>query len=424
MKIAILTNMQEFLPGYSLTGIIKDQARMLNLYGHEVHLFVNENYHGEEFSDDVILHKSIPFSHLIDYDTVTKIEPQHKLTVNNTAIMLEKELADFDIAFSHDFVFTGWFMPYGLGMQKAAKKLPNIGWLHWIHSVPSRGSDWWKIKEYGPKHKIIFPNSIERIRVAEQYQGTMDDVRVIPHIKDLRSFWDFHPDTCEFLKLHPHIMDMRVVQVYPASSDRLIAKGINHIVEIFGNIKRMGVSCTLVIANQWATGRQPRQIEEMVKLKELARQSGLKCTGAPDDEFIFTSEWKKEYENGLPTRILRELSLLQNLFIFPTREESFGLVGPEAALSSSCLMVLNKSLHMMLEVHGFSGLYFDFGSHHHNMKCDDYTKYYKDLAFIILGRMKQNESICCSTHHRVRHNWDYLYNNYYGPLMKEALTWG
>ncbi|RLC88828.1 MAG: hypothetical protein DRJ03_00900 [Chloroflexi bacterium] len=420
-KIAILTNMMEFNPGYSLTGIIKDQARMLVKYGHEVHLFVNEQYHGEEFSEDVILHKKIPFTHLTDYRTRNELSTEHKQIINTTAVVLQKELVDFDIAFTHDFIFTGWFLPYGMGLQQASTKLPNVRWLHWIHSVPSIMSDWWLIKEYGPKHKIVFPNSTERLRVAEQYRGEIADIRIIPHIKDLRTFWDFHEDTCKFLDLHPNLMQSQVVQIYPASSDRLHAKNVDKVIQVFANIKKLGVTCCLVIANQWATGKQPKQnIEEF---KEIARKNGLICTGNPNDEFIFTSEWCAEYENGIPTRILRELMLLQNLFVFPTREESFGLVGPEAALSSACLLVLNKSLAMMTEVHGNNGLYFDFGSFHHQWRCNDEVKYYHDLAFIILGRLRENEAIVSNVHHRLRHNWDYLYHTYYGPIMQESELW-
>lgn len=416
-KVAILTNMMEFLPGYSLTGIVKDQARMLARYGHEVHLFVNDQYNGETFSDDVILEKKIPFAHLIDYTSQNDITEDHKKTVKATSAMLRKELADFDFAFTHDFVFTGWFMPYGLGCIEASKNLPDLHWLHWIHSVPTRMSDWWTIRAYGPAHKIIYPNAHDIIQAAEQYRGYIDNVRAIHHIKDLRSWFDFAPETCELIDQVPGIMQADIVQILPASVDRLSAKRVREVILIFSHLKRMGRSVCLVIANQWATGRQQKQsVQEYIV---LASQAGL----VPGKEVIFTSEIKAEYEVGISKRMVRELFQCSNLFIFPTREESFGLVVPEASLAGGVLMILNKSLGMQREVSGGNALYFDFGSYNHQFHALDENAYLKDIAIIILGRMRQDESIMSKNFARQHYNYDYLYANEYAPVMAEAKLW-
>lgn len=416
-KVAILTNFMEFNPGYSLTGIVKDQARMLTSHGHEVHLFVNDQYHGETFSEDVTLHKKIPFAHLIDYRSMKEITPEHQQIVEKTKNMLVAEMLQFDFAFTHDFVFTGWFMIYGLGVSEASPHLPNIRWLHWIHSVPSLLSDWWNIRMYGQRHKLVFPNATERTRVAEQYRGAQKDVRVIHHIKDLRSWFDFHEETCDFIEDHPGVMQADIVQIYPASSDRLSAKGIPQLSLMFSKMKKKGFSVCLVIANQWATGRQRK--EDLERFEKIASRNGLKI----NKEFIFTSEWRREYETGIPKHMLRELLQCSNLFVFPTREESFGLVAPEAALAGGVLMVHNKSLSMMAEVHGYTGLYVDFGSFHNQFTPPNEEAYYSDVAQIILGRMRENESVTSKTFIRQNYNWDRLYEREYSPIMAESKTW-
>lgn len=214
MKVAILTTFQDFVPGYSLTGIVSDQATMLQENGDEVDIIVSTHFNRKTTPPGVNIKELLPFAHLIDYTSVDDLTPEHKMTVNETKAMYEKELKDYDVIFTNDFVFTGWNLPYGQAIKLASPNLPGLGWLHWIHSIPSRNSDWWLISEYGKNHKLVFPNETDSVQVAEQYRGWKDDVRVIPHIKDLRTFFDFETETCEFIHEHPSIMQADCVQEY------------------------------------------------------------------------------------------------------------------------------------------------------------------------------------------------------------------
>lgn len=417
MKIAILTNFTEFMPGYSLTGIVKDQAAMLTKYGHEVDLFVNSAYNGETFPADVTLQKKIPFSHLTDYHSKNDITAEDKMMVKQIAGVFREELHKYEIVFTHDFVFTGWNMIYALALQESANDTRDVRFLHWIHSIPTSMYDWWRIRDYGVNHKLVYPNETDRLRVAEAYQGEMADVRVIHHIKDLRTWFDFEDQTVEFIDDFPAIMQADFVQVYPASSDRLSAKRVDVVMRILAGLKKRGHSVMLVIANQWATGKQPK--ENINRYRQIGSRCGLKV----NEDFTFSSEWKKDVELGLPKRMLRELLLCSNLFIFPTKDETFGLVLPEASLTGGCICVLNRSLQMMYEVAGYTGLYFNFGSFDHTHNIENEKKYYEDIAMIIEGRFREDDALRTKTHMRKRYNMDALYKREYSPVFGDSMTW-
>ena len=419
-KVAILTNMMDFNPGYSLTGIIKDQTNMLNKKGHDVHLYVNEQFNQKDLPDfdHITVHQSIPFAHLTDYQSLKELTDDHKETIRKTSELLTKDLMDCEVVFTHDFIFTGWFLPYGLGCIEASRNLSNTRFLHWVHSVPSAMRDWWDVKEFGKKHKLIFPNTSDRTRVAEQFKGTIDDVRIIPHIKDIRTWFEFHDDTCRLIDIMPSVLSSVIMQVLPAGSDRLGAKGVEQVIRIFGNFKARGNQVCLLIANQWATGRQRKECIEPYEI--LAKSVGLE----PMKDFAFTSDLHEDWANGLPKHMVRELFQCSNVFIFPTREESFGLVVPEAALSGGVLPVLNNSLNCQTAISGSTALYFDFGSFTQplNLTCKP-DEYYHDIAQIILGRLAQNESIRLKTYFKNMNNMDILYDKYYFPIMGESKLW-
>lgn len=433
MKITIITNFREFNYGYSLTSIVVDQITMLARYGHDVTLWVSEGFTGnsdlsEYYPPDSYMEKLmsavkikcvVPDTGLIDYTDADHLSEEHFEVAKQFCNLIANELPDSDIVFTHDLIFTGWNLPYARGVYDAArlKSLKSVRWLHWVHSIPSAFRNWWNIKMYGPAHKIVFPNKSNQIHVASQFCGDMEDIKVIPHIKDLRSWFDFDSDTWDFFDTFPKTMDSEIVQVYPASSDRLSSKRVDVLIKMFAYLKRKGKSVCLIIANQHATQRQPKEnIEHMIK---IGARNGLKR----NEDLIFTSDWDKKFENGVPKRILRELMLCSNLFIYPTRDESFGLIGPEAALSGAKMMVFNKSLDMMMEVNGFTGLYCNFGSFEHEFVHPEPDLYYSELANLIIAKMKTDDAVQAATHHRLAHNMDSLYRNYYEPIMQEAKIW-
>jgi len=413
--IAILTSFSEFIPGYSLTGIVKDQWQMLTNHGHQVDVFVNENFNEKSYPvpEGMSIKKMVPFCHLHDYKSQNELKPEHRPVVQKTVDVFTKELAQYKVVFTHDWIFTGWNLPYFLGIKKVGFGLPNVQFLHWIHSLPGGPDhDWWRIQQMGPNNKIVFPCEVNRTLVAEKYHGWSDHVRIIPHIKDPTTYFQFSQDTKDFVNKNPQIMEADILQLLPASVDRLHAKRVGEVIEIFSYLKGMGFKVCLIVAAQWATTQ--RQKQDIGVYKKQAADMGL-----TEKEVLWTPDIKKEFEVGIPHKMISEIFLLSNLFIFPTREESFGLVVPEAALAGNFL-VLNRSLYNQLEITGHNALYFEFGSFEVNFE-KPHPLYYQEVAKVIAGRLKENEMFQTKTFCRQRYNLHSLYMQHYAPVMNAVL---
>jgi glycosyltransferase involved in cell wall biosynthesis len=422
MKIAIIAPFKDFNPAFSLSSIVADQIRMLTEYGHEVDLIVDAHFNREKFPNKDIeratIRAIIPHIDQVDYQS-NDLSPEHKRFLDDYVRELSPVIAQCGYVFTHDCILTGWFLPYGLGNALLAKQHPMVVWMHWVHSIPdpSNRRDWWD-KELlfpsGTRHKIIYPNETDRMLVAERYGGDMDLVRVIPHIRDIRTLLRFTDATCAFIKRHPHIIHADIVQAYPASSDRLSSKGVDKLIKLFGRIKQLSYSVCLIIANQWATSRQRK--EDIQVYKDLAVAEGLSPA-----EVLWTSDIGPEYEIGIPRDMLVDLYQLSNVFAFPTTHESFGLVLPEAMICGA-FPVLNRSLPLHAEIMDGVGLYYNFGSfsQHVNFDMDQYLWH---VAASFIGRWQQNEGMLAKSLCRQKFNWDEAYRRDYMPIMAEASVW-
>lgn len=420
MKIAIITSFTEFNPGYSLSGIVKSQIKMLQKHGNTVELFVSENFNDEEFENEYMhlsllkIHKVIPKYHKTDYQSLEEITPEHKEIAIKTHDALMEYISWFDVVFEHDLFFQGWHLPLGLGILAVAEQNPKIPFFHWVHSIPSGFKDIWDTRCYSPNNFIVYPNKSEALYVAENYRTQIEQIQCIPHIVDIREFFDFSAESRIFIDTYPSIMTADVVQVYPASTDKFSWKKIDVVIELFSEIKKQGFRVCLVIANQFATTTGTR--ESVQKFKDRGLELGL-----TEEELIFTSQFNGEmYESGIGKVFMRELMMLANLFVFPTMGESFGLIVPEISLSSGALVVCNRSLHQQVELTGNKALYLDFGSHSVNyaMKPDTLKQY----ASIILSAMMNDRSVMTRSATRKTYNMDNLYKHFYLPIMMEKIN--
>lgn len=428
MKIAILTNFDNFRSGYSLTGIVRDQWSMLTAFGHEVTIFVNQGCDVPEGLPASVA-TVIPKGHLIDYGvdpaypSCDSLTDEHEKLAERVQLCLERYLKDYDLIVTHDWVFTGWNLPYCAGMKAAMENLPGARWLHWIHSHPLIVQDWHVFGRYGKNSKLIFPTTINRQFIVDQFLSDLDDVRIIPHIKDPRSFMRLRPDTIEFINAYPHILQSDIVQVYPIGTDRLVAKGLRELILLFAGMKKMKRRVCLIVPNSWATQRKDGR-DSLDIYKRTAERNGLRW----GRDVIITSEFKSPtYEIGIPIEMVADLFRLSNLFIFPTLVESFGLILVEALMSGGILTVANRNVDSFFEVTNGTGMFAEFPSYRTSNDYDyqgvGERVYFEKLSKQIVAVLESENGIMGATRAIQRYNWNNVYHKHYEPMLAESELW-
>lgn len=426
MRICLLTDFLDFNRGYSVAGVVSNLCRMFHRYGHEVHLYVGETYKDTfEAPQNAILHKSTPRFTQMDYKFEKDLTQEHKECIRDRIVpFMKSELPQYDLVITQDATFTGWLLPYFLGLEGCIEETKNTRFLHLLHSLPPRVpmKEWdWRdisrLNKYG-NHKIVSFTAHNKKLIEETYKAKPEEVVVIPHIVDIRIEHDFCQESCDIIDKMPNILFGDVVCVYPASTDRLRAKQVYACIGLFDGFKRRNMRCALVIANQWATGRVPQEDKE--KYINLGKGLGLKY----GEEFIFTSDIDDRYNNGLSKRVLNDLYGCANLFIFPSIEESWGLVSLEGSLCGQYL-VANDDVGCFHEIYGSCAHYIPFGSLEHSDfygKSGDYVAEYLDKKSLeILIGMRDDKAIQMKTRTKCKYNMDQIYLSFYEPLLGEKL---
>lgn len=422
--VGVFTSFTYYAAGYSLTNLIRSQIRQLTRGGYPPHLMVCDSFkEADQHFKEATIHKVIPTGALNVPYAEPKLQEKHEKLVEDTITALLKMIDDYElnIIFTHDIIFLNTHYPYAVAVEQVSKQRPNVKWMHWIHSCPSGLNKIWNIAKYGPGHKIVFPNRTDALRVAEQFRGSIDHVWPIHHVKDIREFAEFSGPTCKFIDQYD-LMNADIIQIYPASVDRLKAKGVDHLIQVFGAMKsHFKQSVRLVICNQWCNVDKHRKTVE--SYLEMGKRVGLE----PDKDLIFSSRFEApKWELGLPSKMVAELMMLGNLFMFPTHHESFGLVLPEASLMGGALVVANCSLDMMREITGNNALFWDYGSWHRDMQFqkpgDQGPMYWRSVAKVILGKMYNEYGIKLRTHMRKTFNLDAIWRNELEPAMLALLN--
>jgi len=326
----------------------------------------------EKLPKGVEVRAVLPFIHLFDYHLGTK-EQKHKVPAKGVhgnpsktnfkkqvkliVDKLEPELSQFDVVITHDIVFQTWFVVINAAIRQIGKKHPQIKWLQWCHSGPSPRPD--KIPHPHilrfsgmPNSILISPNDSMRAKFAEMYNVPIKQVATVYHTFDVYKFFDMHQWSKELIEKH-NLLDCEVLCVWATRIDHPSAKGIHKAIWIIAQMNKL-TNAKMVFLNSWSGGKYAKKtIEEM---RNVADRWSL-----PQENLIFSSEMGKEWENGVPHKVVRDLLWVANLFILPSVSETFSLAMVEAAACKN-LLVLNEDLTVMKELAEGNAMYSGFGS--------------------------------------------------------------
>lgn len=397
-KIALFTTFFESESGYSLISVADTQLKMLIRGGYDPVVMVQDNFMYPKSSSSVWrkeildIRPVIPFM-MLDNGISSDFESRVKLIETS----LEDNLGDIDVCITHDIILQQWYKEHNIAMRNYAKKRPDLLWLHWLHSCPTPGN----IRTYpencrysSPPGYIVYPNTTDTSLVRQTYNlsGKEWKVKTLRHTIDFLETSSYNKITKDIVN-RSGLLKSEFSVVYPARLDR--GKQPEKILRLLAGIKRLGHSVCLLIIDWQSSGEHfQKYINELLN---LANELGL------DGNVNFTSRMDDRASQGLSRDIVLELLDISNVYIHPSRVETYSLVTHEA-IARNNLIVLNHDFPVMRELFGDSAIYMDFGSDRveRNYHPDEQT-FWNEEAKRLVSEFKQNRTLVAAN--KVKLEW-------------------
>lgn len=420
-QVAILTSFKSYDPSYSLILVAEDQLKMLVEAGHKPVVVVEDGFNPGEsfFANSQVVLKHVP-SVTASNDGILPENWQEEVDMLAGHYQAIFEQEDVDVVITHDFISQAAALVHNLAARKAGSAT-KVRFLHWVHSVfssnmPSNVLEASKVgRSRWPKSKIVFPNEYDRPRVARAFGVEETDVLHCPHPTDILGLLDAHP-VIRRLCQEKGVLDKRVVMVYPARLDRGKQPHLN--IELAAALKRIGISVAFICVDFSSTGGDKVVYREEMKAQALE-------LGLDDTDVIFLSEFDKEFEFHAPRSVIRDLFSLSNVFMLPSRSETYSLVAQEAALLGN-LMILNFDFPPMRSIFGETPKFYKFSSNLDILTGGDgstetdygsRTAYFDDIARWVGFMLQNDRSIRMKTWARTERSLSAVYEKFLAPLL-------
>lgn len=429
MKVAVFTVFNGLSKSYSLVNVVEEHLKMLLDNGIDTRLIVNEQF-DDSTKYGIYLDERIDWFKLDNTFDGKVIEwcdysspdmTLHESFSGEAEVVcnsLKKALDGIDVCFMHDILFQGWHYLHNVAVRMAQKDFLNIKFIAFTHSFPvNRPSE---IKEQMKYRYIPMPNTIYAYptysglpALAKQYGVPEGLCRVI---YNNISLIDNMSSCIKELHSRVNILDSEILIVFPLRLSP--GKQPEKIAALAGMIHTVTeLSVKVIFCDFPCMDINPDDYKTAIRV--VGESYGL-----DRDKVVFTSD--QGYKDGFPHEGVMDLFTLSNLFICPSKSESFGLTVIEAA-SRGNFLVLNRNVPALEEIGKSLNAYFmewDARNLGYDIKAEhnpSEAKYYAVHAKRIVDLMRDDRAIFAKMKVRTRYSEDFIWKNQIEPLINTNL---
>lgn len=397
MKIALL-HYSTWPEMGGVENVVRDQANMLHRAGHEVKVLTGTGQDIEEGPEFVLLPELAP-----DFELNKSVravldrgQSDQKFSQYRSALVeaLKKALAGVEVTIVHN-VFT---LHLNLALTRALHDLaPTHRMIAWTHDLTATNSDYALPNPTQPPWNLMRTSSPDVTYVATS-DSRADELKtklkpavtaqVIPNMVDPARLFNLTEEMCE--SLASLLIPWRDF-VFLLPAPLVVRKNIDFAIEVVRKLVEEERNPLLLITGA-KTANNPASEHYGTFLRQSLPES-LRT------HVVFVSDFLTVYDD-----IMRDLYLLSDCLLFPSKQEGFGLPILEAALHRMPIWCNDIPAYRALEGQG-------------TFLLNDIGKLSEALAWLELQPTFRQQRRC-------RRLFDpaIIYSKYYEPLLESLLS--
>lgn len=438
--VAIFTTFSDIQKAYSLNIVTQNQIKMLVQNGYKPIVIVHRGFKPAEW----YAHPDVTIEEIPNVPCHNEVKKDETFDedVQGIYIRLKEILAKVDVVITHDVIYQNAALKHNFAARKIAKELPNVKWLHWIHSATSPAilnalrqifTDEYLnlVQTPFPNALYIYPNNYAAPAVAKNFNVPSEQVKVVHHATDIAARFRLDPKVEQIMNDYD-LLKADALAVYPVRLDT--GKQIQHVIKTMAMLKEFDKTIRVIVIDFHSTG--PEKVAYRDKCKQVAIDYHLS-----QDELLWTSELLADWKFEVPQEIVYQFMDLANVFIMPSVSETYSLITQEAALGKA-VVVLNKDFPPFRDIYGPDAIYRKysagidgFADLHESVREDSWTQtdygpgnippeardyhermYHAETAGMIVSRLKHPELALARKLLKER-NLQYVFKHELEPLF-------